>query len=273
MRRCRTGRAPGRRGSTITASAAALCVGATLLSGCAGGGSEGRLPLDAAAPASRVPPTGRVELSPLDGAPARGSAEPVGPSARGVDSDRRSAAPPSGRDAASSAEPSADATAAPAPATSAPGGPGPSAPGRPRTDAPRPPGPPSPPSSPSSPVPSPTPSRPHPRPTTPPPSPRPAALSLGDPERAPAADRWCEKVTLTLHNTGGSPVRAGTLTFATHIVDLLGTDWSTVESTADLPTPIAPGERRKPTWEVCVDAWRVPLGMHVETREVTADWR
>ncbi|WFB08319.1 hypothetical protein LRS74_15595 [Streptomyces sp. LX-29] len=129
------------------------------------------------------------------------------------------------------------------------------------------------PSSPSSPAPSPTPPRPHPRPSTPPPSPRPAALSLGDPERAPAADRWCEKVTLALHNTGGSPVRSGTLTFATHIVDLLGTDWSTVESTADLPTPIAPGERKEPTWEVCVDAWRVPLGMHVETREVTADWR
>jgi hypothetical protein len=24
---------------------------------------------------------------------------------------------------------------------------------------------------------------------------------------------------------------------------------------------------------VCVDAWRVPLGMHIETRDVTVRWK
>jgi hypothetical protein len=40
-----------------------------------------------------------------------------------------------------------------------------------------------------------------------------------------------------------------------------------------LPAPIGAGAREKQTWTVCVDAWRVPLGMHIETRDVTVRWK
>lgn len=98
-------------------------------------------------------------------------------------------------------------------------------------------------------------------------------LTLSAPEGAAADDRWCEKVTVEFRNSGGSPVRSGTATFATHIIGALGIDWATIESTAPLPAPIDAGATRKKTYTACVDAWRVPLGMHVETRDVTAVWK
>ena len=67
-------------------------------------------------------------------------------------------------------------------------------------------------------------------------------------------------------------MRSGTVTFGTHIIGALGIDWATVESAEKLPAPIAPGAREEKTWTVCVDAWRVPLGMHVETRDVSVRW-
>ncbi|MFF3911590.1 hypothetical protein ACFYZJ_37945 [Streptomyces sp. NPDC001848] len=79
-------------------------------------------------------------------------------------------------------------------------------------------------------------------------------------------------MTVPFHNSGGSPVRSGTLTLGTHIIGALGTDWATIESTEALPAPIAAGASVKGTWTVCVDAWRVPLGMHVETRDVAVRW-
>ncbi|MGW3416569.1 hypothetical protein [Streptomyces phaeochromogenes] len=99
--------------------------------------------------------------------------------------------------------------------------------------------------------------------------PGPAVLYVGDPERGPADKRWCEKVTVGFHNTGGTAVRSGTVTLGTHIIGALGIDWATVESAEKLPAPIAPGAREEKTWTVCVDAWRVPLGMRVETRDVS----
>ncbi|MEU7419769.1 hypothetical protein [Streptomyces antibioticus] len=72
--------------------------------------------------------------------------------------------------------------------------------------------------------------------------------------------------------TTGTPVRSGTVAFGTHVIGALGIDWATVDSTVLLPTPIAPGARKRRTWTVCVDSWRVPLGMHVETREVSVRW-
>ena len=81
-----------------------------------------------------------------------------------------------------------------------------------------------------------------------------------------------EDVTLTFHNTGGTAVRSGTVDFVTHVVDALGIDWATLGSAEPLPTPIAPGARKSRTWTVCVDSWRVPLGMHVETRDVSVRW-
>jgi hypothetical protein len=80
-------------------------------------------------------------------------------------------------------------------------------------------------------------------------------------------------VTVPFRNTGESAVRSGTVTFATHIIGALGIDWDTRMSTQPLPGPIAAGAAVKKTYTVCVDAWRVPLGMRVETQDVTADWK
>jgi hypothetical protein len=103
--------------------------------------------------------------------------------------------------------------------------------------------------------------------------PTPAKLSLGTPQRAPADRRWCEQVTVAFRNSGGTPVRSGTVGFATHIIGALGVDWATIHSAQPLPVPIAALSEKRKTYTVCVEAWRVPLGMHVETREVTADWK
>ncbi|MGW3666925.1 hypothetical protein [Streptomyces sp. NPDC005141] len=100
----------------------------------------------------------------------------------------------------------------------------------------------------------------------------PAVLGVSDTSRAAADHRWCEKVTVSLRNTGGTAVRSGTVTFGTHIIGSLGIDWATIGSTEPLPAPIAAGARKSKTWTVCVDAWRVPLGMHVETRDVSVRW-
>ncbi|WP_062725512.1 hypothetical protein [Streptomyces caeruleatus] len=95
---------------------------------------------------------------------------------------------------------------------------------------------------------------------------------MSAPVREPTDQRWCEKVTLGFRNSGGTAVRSGTVTFGTHVIGALGIDWATVESTEKLPAPIGAGKRKKQTWTVCLDAWRVPLGMHVETRDVTVRW-
>ncbi|MFE0044448.1 hypothetical protein [Streptomyces albireticuli] len=261
--------------ASASAGAAALVLG-TLLAGCGGSDRDGYVATGAAGPGSSrsvdgaVPPRGGVEMVPLDS----GSGPSVTPT--GKPSNDASAAP--------SDDPAKDSTAAaPHAPSSAPGPPktsaGPSGqasphPGRPpgggtggghSPSAPRPgPGggrPPEPPA-PSSSAPgdgsSPT---------------RPAELTVGTPRREPdEGRRWCERVTVPLHNTGGRPVTAGTLTFGTHVIGPLGVDWVTVRSTAPLPVPIAAGGRSEPAWTVCVDAWRVPLGWHVETRDVTAEW-
>ncbi|MGW7523607.1 hypothetical protein [Streptomyces sp. NPDC054783] len=115
------------------------------------------------------------------------------------------------------------------------------------------------------PTPSPTPSRGKP--------PTPADLSWGAPTTEPVDQRWCQKVTVGFRNSGGTAVRSGSVTFGTHIIGALGIDWGTVDSTVDLPAPIAPGAHEDRTWTVCVDAWRVPLGMHIETRDVSVRWK
>ncbi|MDI9888718.1 hypothetical protein QMZ92_31285 [Streptomyces sp. HNM0645] len=76
---------------------------------------------------------------------------------------------------------------------------------------------------------------------------------------------------MELRNTGGSAVRSGTVVFGTHIIGALGVDWATIESAQALPTPIAAGTARTTTYRVCVDSWRVPLGMRVETQDVRTE--
>ncbi|MET7902759.1 hypothetical protein ABZS86_15300 [Streptomyces sp. NPDC005355] len=110
-------------------------------------------------------------------------------------------------------------------------------------------------------------------PTTPTTPTGPAVLEVGDPERAAAGERWCEKVTVEFRNTGGAPVTSGTVTFGTHVIDALGIDWATLESKEVLPAPIGAGQKREKTWTVCVDDWRLPLGMHIQTRDVSVIWK
>ncbi|MFE2548834.1 hypothetical protein ACFXGI_09840 [Streptomyces sp. NPDC059355] len=117
----------------------------------------------------------------------------------------------------------------------------------------------------------PTPQPPAPDPGTTPPT-TPASLTLGPPTRTQAADRWCEKVTVAFTNTGTKPATSGTVTFATHIIGALGIDWATITTTQPLPAPIPGGTTKTRTCTVCVESWRVPLGMHVETRNTTATW-
>ncbi|CAM5503573.1 hypothetical protein SAVIM338S_03656 [Streptomyces avidinii] len=109
--------------------------------------------------------------------------------------------------------------------------------------------------------------------TTPAPPPAtPARLSVGTPVRSAAAERRCEQVTVPFTNTGGTAARSGTVTFATHIIGALGVDWATITSAQPLPAPIAGNTTKTQTYQVCVEAWRVPLGMRVETQKVTATW-
>ncbi|MEV8586982.1 hypothetical protein [Streptomyces sp. NPDC051180] len=259
--------------------AVALCLGGALTA-CGGGDDDGFAAVGAGpAPKGAVAPSGAVTLVPLDG-----------PTTPGPTSGTSSPSPaPSGPSTVPGAgtSPGTGATAGPGAAPAATRGPGapsgtgtgpltPQAPGRPSTGggtAPRPGG-----QDPTRPPSSPVPTTPATRPPTTPggspaPSPGPAVLTVSAPALADADRRWCEQVTVTFRNTGGSAATSGTVTFATHVIGALGVDWATVASTRPLPAPIAAGTATTRTYTVCVDSWRVPLGMHVDTRAVTAVWR
>ncbi|MEV4225649.1 hypothetical protein AB0J81_00810 [Streptomyces bobili] len=227
----------GRRGAVLGASAAVvMCAGGLGLLAVEGDGQDGGYVATGAAPGpsgAAAPPTAGVRLIPLDG-------EELGPSPSG-----EAAPTPSASGTPPIPPPAPDPDARP-PSPRAPTGPG---------------------SPPASAGPSKSPST---APVSPAPPPAdPAVLDVGAPERAATDRRWCERVTLTFHNSGGTTVRSGSVTLGTHIIGALGIDWATIESTEDIPTPIAPGARVRGSWTVCVDAWRVPLGMHVETRDVS----
>ncbi|MES9506863.1 hypothetical protein ABWJ92_10680 [Streptomyces sp. NPDC000609] len=255
----------GRRGTVIAASAAVLCLGG-VLAACGGGtADEGHVALGAAgtdpgrAPAGARAPSGKVTLVPLDrggeepdpgggGGGRSGGREPApGASGRAQDSGATSSASASGgtsRPSGTDGTPGTPGTGSSHGGTGSAGGPGGGSTGSTGPTAP---------SVPGSPAPG-----------------GPAELTVGAPVRAAADERWCEKVTVEFRNTGGSAARSGTVTFATHVIGALGVDWATIESTGPLPAPIDAGAARTKTYTVCVDAWRVPLGMHVETRDVTA---
>jgi hypothetical protein len=234
----------GRRGAAIGASAAVACLGAVLVAcGSGGSGDDGYVAIGAAGGTTSraaAEPTGSVRVVPLDGADSPG---------------------PEGSSAKSSAKSSARGTSSAPSAPRVPGGMvslSPSAEGAKSSRTPT--------TSPS--AASPTAGG----PATPTAAPAPAALTVSEPEREATDQRWCEKVTLVFHNSGGTAVRSGTVTFGTHIIGALGVDWGTIESAVELPAPIGGGVRREKAWAVCVDAWRVPLGMHIETRDVSVRW-
>ncbi|WP_371646400.1 hypothetical protein [Streptomyces mirabilis] len=238
----------GRRGALVGASTAVVCLGA-VLAACGDGGSGGGY-VAVGAPTDSGPvvaPTGNVSLTPLPestplaeaakGAPQQGSTPPQPPlsASPGTATDPGDDnSPRTGGGSGATSAPSAR----PTPGSTA----GTSPPGLPST-----PGPPGPVG--------------------------PAVLDVSEPTREATDKRWCEKVTVSFRNTGGSAVRSGTVTLGTHIVGALGIDWATIDSTRDLPVPIAAGAGSTKTWTVCVDDWRVPLGMHIETRDVSVQWK
>ncbi|GHE03606.1 hypothetical protein [Streptomyces alanosinicus] len=205
---------------------------------------------------AKATPTGSVSLVPLDGG-TEGSGAPSGsPGQAGSPADTpgpgRSSAPPAGAGADTGAPERTTPPSGP-PSPSA-GASGPTTPTTPATPTPT-----------ASGTPAPTPGR-----ST---TPTPAALVWGRPTTKAVDQRWCQKVTVGFRNSGGTAVRSGSVTFGTHIIGALGIDWGTVDSAADLPVPITPGAHKSPTWTVCIDAWRVPLGMHIETRDVSVRWK
>ncbi|MFJ4469763.1 hypothetical protein ACIP2X_20120 [Streptomyces sp. NPDC089424] len=260
-------RSPRRRGALLGAAAALVCTGG-LLATCGGGDEgEGYVAVGPAGGPPRAPgtsgaPPDGVTLVPLDG-----TGTPAG-TAQGRDSPGSHEDPAAGAPAAPDRRPGGTS---PSPEASTPADDSRTAPstdagtdtstgtgtGGTTTEPPAPT-----PTRPGSPSPAPG----------PPPPPGPAEVSMGTPVRAPADQRWCQRVTVAFHNTGETAVRSGTVTFGTHVVGALGIDWATIESAEALPAPIAAGARKERTWTVCVDAWRVPLGMHVETRDVSVRW-
>ncbi|ELS54475.1 hypothetical protein [Streptomyces viridochromogenes] len=239
----------GRRCALIGASAAVVCLGGVLAAR-GGGGGDGYVATGSAGGPPRVSgtavaPTGEVTLVPLD-EPAGGEGSGLGGTrsgnTRGAYGSQAPAFPERTERAAPRPSQAVGPAATPTPTdSSAPprSSPAPSAPSAP--------------SSPAAPA-------------------APAQLTVSEPTRKPTDKRWCEKVTVAFHNSGGTAVRSGTVTFGTHIIGALGIDWATVESTHELPAPIGAGAREERTWTVCVEAWRVPLGMHIETRDASVRW-
>lgn len=236
----------------------ALVLVALAAGGCAGDGGTGHVAIGGVGPSpdrtsgsGDAPPDGGVVLVPLDGSPPQappGTPSPPGSPTGGPPSAAHGPVPPGPGHSATSAPPLASTPGSPPPGPSkptghtGPTGSPPGTPGRPGT-----------PTGGSG-------------PTTPP---APAHLVVSAPLRTADADRWCEKVTVTFTNTGGRPVTSGTVTFGTHIIGGLGIDWATVDTAKPVPVPLAGGASRTASWDLCVDAWRVPLGMHIETRDVT----
>ncbi|RII11959.1 hypothetical protein DSC45_27055 [Streptomyces sp. YIM 130001] len=260
----------GRRGAVIGASAAVVCLGSLLAACGAGASTDGHVPLGAAgsgpsgAPQKPVPPSGEVTLVPLDGKGGDGGQRREGGgsgAARGEESGsggsgEKSGSPEAAGESGAPGSESPDGRAHAGDQTdgggsgagtgsgaggSSGGGGGQGDGGAPKPGTEEPAG--------------------------------PAALKVGEPVRAEVEKRWCDRVTVKFHNSGGTAVRSGTVTFGTHVIGGLGVDWATVESTEKLPVPIAPGATAKKTWTVCVAEWRVPLGMHVETQDVAAKWK
>lgn len=240
------------------ASTAVVCLGAVLVA-CGSGGGGGRVAVGVPGGSGRaVAPTGDVSLAPW---PGKGPRAPDGARTAATVAAVTAAAPPRARrrtpglQECANRPPASPGGRRPKAAhrrlPSGGGGSGPARPGSGGTPAPAPPTR----STPSAPS-----------------TPAPATLVVGAPEREATDRRWCEKVTLSFRNTGGTAVRSGTVSLGTHIIGALGIDWATIGSTRDLPAPIAPGAGTEKSWTVCVDAWRVPLGMHVETRDVSVQW-
>lgn len=219
-------------------AAVAVCLG-LLVSACGSGESEGGFVNDGAAgpdkgaPTAPVPPEDKVSLHPLRQSPSA-SESPGGPDASetaGTETDSDS-----GEEATET--PGQDGQSGGTGGSDSPSsGPGDGSSGTPAPDEPG----------------------------------GPAQLTVGEHKRAAADKRRCERVSFNVHNTGGSPVTSGTVTFSTHVIGVIGTDYGAVETSQSLRAPVEAGERTEQTYTVCLPAWRVMLGS-VETRGVEVSW-
>ncbi|MFJ7064324.1 hypothetical protein [Streptomyces sp. NPDC101115] len=243
----------------------ALCLGGALTACGSGDDGDGYAAVGAgSSPKGAVPPSGSITLVPLDPKGPKDPKDPKDP-AKSTDpgltsSTSRPSPRPGEQPGSGGTTPSGTATAPPpvADGTAPPRTPGaPTAPATPGRPAP-----------PTTTAPPPSQS---PAPSTSPPAP--AALTLSAPVLTDTDRRWCENVTVTFRNTGGTAARSGTVSFATHVIGALGIDWGTFTSSQPLPSPIAAGTARTHTYTVCVESWRVPLGMRVDTRQVSAAWQ
>ncbi|MFG3492470.1 hypothetical protein [Streptomyces sp. NPDC047972] len=270
--------------------AVALCLGGALTACGGGGDGEGYAAVGAgSSPGAAGTPSGAVALVPLDGptttgdtsstsSPSPTPGDPLQPPPAAGNPALPGSSGSSGTGTGTGSGPptrpgtgSGTGTGSSMAPTHRPGGSGTT----PGTDG-RPPATGAPPGSPSAPPSTPAPGTtapPPPATSSPPPAPKPAVVTVSAPVLADGDRRWCEKVTVTFRNSGGTPARSGTVTFATHVIGALGVDWATLTSTRPLPVPIAPGAARTETYTVCVDSWRVPLGMRIDTRKVSATWQ
>ncbi|WP_327384476.1 hypothetical protein [Streptomyces sp. NBC_01207] len=264
----------GARAATATTLLALCCTAAAGLTGCGGPARDGYVAVGAAAPGpergagENVAPRGQVEFQQLGGPNVAGGAAQS--STTSSTSTGTAGSGTSGGSAPGGATTTGPGGSAGATGTSAGPGRTPPQPGAPGTPTS-----PTAPTAPTSPTPPGTPTGPPGRPGTTPPAPpasTPARLTLSAPVRSAAADRWCERVTVTFTNTGTTPARSGTVSFATHVIGALGVDWATITTSQPLPAPLAGGASKAQTYTVCVESWRVPLGMHVDTQKVTATW-
>ncbi|MFG2233369.1 hypothetical protein ACGFNX_25795 [Streptomyces sp. NPDC048723] len=261
----------GSRAAAATTLLALCCTAAAGLTGCGGPARDGYVAVGAAAPGpergagQNVAPRGQVEFQQLGGPDvAGGSAQ--------SDTTSSTSTGTAGSGSPGGSAPGGATTTGPGGSVGSPGTP--SDPGR-TSPAPGTPGTPTAPTDPAPPTSPSIPTSPPGRPGTTPPAPpasTPARLTLSAPVRAAAADRWCERVTVTITNTGTTAARSGTVSFATHIIGALGIDWATITTSQPLPAPVAGGASKTQTYTVCVESWRVPLGIHVDTRKVTATW-
>ncbi|MFD0369440.1 hypothetical protein [Streptomyces sp. NPDC127114] len=249
--------------------AVALCLGGALTACGSGDDGDGYAAVGAGSPPKgAMPPSGSVTLVPLDpqdgadGADGAKSTDPGLTSSTSRPSPRPEAGPGPGEPGPGGTSPRGTATAPPPVAG---GAAPPRTPGAPSGTAPAP-------GRPAPTTTAPPPPQTTPAPTTNPPA-TPATLTLSAPVLTDTDRRWCENVTVTFRNTGGTAARSGTVSFATHVIGALGIDWGTFTSSQPLPAPIAAGTARTQTYTVCVESWRVPLGMRVDTQKVSAAWQ
>ncbi|MFM9370531.1 DUF6114 domain-containing protein [Streptomyces sp. Da 82-17] len=92
-------------------------------------------------------------------------------------------------------------------------------------------------------------------------------LTLREPRREAADVPWCEKVTLTVRNTGERALSDAEVVLDTEVVGPFGRTWAKERSREDVPGTLDPGVHRTDTWRVCVPEHHAPgllLGRHLE---------